>query len=98
MAGAGRARASVLLAREEDDGEEASGLRQRAGTARQMAQVGPSLSLSLSLSLISIFLLFCKFVALLKISRHFQKSPNCACPMFRIYQTWNILVWDYLDI
>ena len=44
------------------------------------------------------FFSFCRFVAFLKIPRHFQKSPNCACPMFRIYQTWNILVWDYLDI
>ena len=68
------------------------------GWAGQVSGPGRSFSLSLSLSFISIFLLFCKFVALLKISRHFQKSPNCACPMFRIYPTWNILVWDYLDI
>jgi hypothetical protein len=51
-----------------------------------------------SFSFIFYFLYFCKFVAFLKIPRHFQKSPNCSCPLYRVYPIWNISVWDYLDI
>jgi hypothetical protein len=31
-----------------------------------------------------IFYFFCNFVALFKIVRHYQKSPNCSCPLFKI--------------
>ena len=33
---------------------------------------------------ISCFIFFCNFVAFLKMLRHFQKSPNCSCPLFSI--------------
>ena len=74
-----------------------AGLALPSWAATVVGRLGRQVS-SLSFSFITYFLFFCNFVALLKISRHFQKSPNCACPMFRIYPTWNILVWDYLDI
>ena len=32
------------------------------------------------------------FRALLKILRHFQKSPNCSCSLYGINPTWNISV------
>ena len=78
--------------------------REEVGWAGQPGRPGglwwvpAKFQVSLSLSFISCFLFFCNFVAFLKILRHFQKSPNCTCPLFRTYPTWNISVWDYLDV
>ena len=73
--------------------------RRWAGPARWAAYCAIQVSqVSLFLSFISCFLFFCNFVAFLKILRHFQKSPNCTCPLVRTYPTWNISLWDYLDI
>ena len=59
---------------------------------------GPGkISLSL-LFIVSVFYYFCICWALLKISRHFQKSPNCTWSLVGIFPAWNILVWDYLSI
>ena len=44
------------------------------------------------------FLIFCRFVAFLKIPRQLQKSPICTWSLVGIFPAWNILVWDYLSI
>ena len=45
---------------------------------------GPGKILSLSSLFCIVFYYFFKFVAFLEIPRHFQKSPNCSCPLYRI--------------
>ena len=71
----------------------------RASTAlsRQVGQLVGCGQVS-CFSFILCFFYFCKFVVFLKILRHFQKSPNCTCSLYGTYPTWNISVWDYLDI
>ena len=74
----------------------ASASRQRLKTAvplvgwaaKWTCQVGCTGELQVSqvtfsfLYFISCFIFFCNFVAFLKMLRHFQKSPNCSCPLF----------------
>ena len=50
------------------------------------------------LFIVTVFYYFCICWALFKISRHFQKSPNCTWSLVGIFPAWNISVWDYLSI
>ena len=72
----------------------------RASTAlgRQVGRLEGSGQVSRFLILFSVFFYFCQFVAFLKMLRHFQKLPDYTCSLYGTYPTWNILVWDYLDI
>ena len=99
----GRQAAACLLWQEEEDNRVPlvgwAGFAQLGCYSGGLAGLPGKFSLSLWFSiLISVFYYSVIFRAFLKIPRHFQNSPNCTCPLFRTYPTWNISVWDYLDI
>ena len=73
-------------------GHYSSGLGQRCWTSTGAGPVGGARLVLLSLSFIFLFYFSVIFVAFLKIPRPFQKSPNCTCPLYRIYPTWDISI------